>query len=185
MAATDTASELLSTVKSYLRITWQDDPTDALITGYIARGQQRLNSIAGATLDYTAEGLPRALLLDYCRYANSQALEVFEHNFEADLLELYMQSQAPIVDALTVLEADGSTSGAVKLRVIPTPYSDSRYVIQIGSGTLPARADVCAGAPWAEWDGSSPLSATSGQQVMVAEVDQNYRAVRAGMVTVT
>lgn len=74
-------------VKEYLRITWADD--DALIDGYIARGEARLNQIAGTTLDFEAEGLPRSLLLDYCRYANSQALEVFEQNFLADLAELH------------------------------------------------------------------------------------------------
>jgi hypothetical protein len=84
---------LLSDVKDYLNITWQDEKTDQKITGYINRGMARLQFIAGAPLDFTAENLPRALLFDYCRYANSQALEVFETNFQSELLELNLMNQ--------------------------------------------------------------------------------------------
>ena len=82
---------LLDDVKSYLHVSWEED--DDLIRGYIRRGQSRLNNIAGYELDYQAEGLPRALLLDYCRYANAQALEVFEQNFASELLTLHMDTQ--------------------------------------------------------------------------------------------
>lgn len=92
--------ELLKSCKDYLRITWGDD--DSLIMGYISRGESRLNRIAGAELDYTAEGLPRALLLDYVRYANSQALEAFEHNYESELLALHLDTQADLLDETEV-----------------------------------------------------------------------------------
>lgn len=78
-------------MKDYLHITWADD--DAAITGYIQRGIARLNRIAGTELDYTAEDLPRQLLFDYCRYANSQALEVFEENFRGELLDLHLKNR--------------------------------------------------------------------------------------------
>lgn len=78
---------LLADVKNYLDITWDED--DAKIGGYIARGQARLNTIAGTTLDFEEEGSPRSLLFDYCRYANSKALEVFEKNFMEELTELH------------------------------------------------------------------------------------------------
>ena len=84
---------LLDDIKDYLSITWQDDKTDARITGFINRGMRRLQDIAGADLDFSAEDLPRMLLFDYCRYANSQALEVFEKNFASELLELNLQEQ--------------------------------------------------------------------------------------------
>lgn len=84
---------LLSEVKKYLNITWDDATTDSLITGYIRRGIARLNRIAGAELDYTSENLPRQLLFDYVRYANSQALEVFEQNFESQLLDLHLKER--------------------------------------------------------------------------------------------
>ena len=84
---------MLNEVKSYLHITWQDAATDSNLTGMIDRGMARLQDIAGATLDFTAEDLPRSLLLDYCRYANSHALEVFEKNFGAELMSLHIKAQ--------------------------------------------------------------------------------------------
>lgn len=79
---------LLAEVKQYLHIDWDSD--DDLLAGYIHRGQARLQKIAGGYLNFHQEGLAKSLLLDYCRYANSQALEVFEKNFESELVELHM-----------------------------------------------------------------------------------------------
>lgn len=86
--------ELLTAVKSYLHITWTDD--DEMLTGFISRGKARLDDIAGTALDYEKEGQPRALLLDYCRYANAQALEVFEKNFSSELLTLHLDTQTQL-----------------------------------------------------------------------------------------
>lgn len=74
----DDITALLNDVKDYLNITWQDEKTDSKITGFIKRGMARLQKIAGVSLNFTEEDMPRSLLFDYCRYANSQALEVFE-----------------------------------------------------------------------------------------------------------
>jgi len=87
---------LLEEVKSYLHITWIDDITDNNLNGFISRGKARLQKIAGVSLDFDAEDMPKVLLLDYCRYANSQALEMFEKNFASELMSLHIQS---LVDA--------------------------------------------------------------------------------------
>lgn len=181
----DLPEGLLDAVKSYLKITWQDAATDAEVTGYINRGMARLQKIAGASLDFKIEDLPRALLLDYCRYARSQALEVFEKNFEAELLDLNFSTQAPIIDSLVVTAAPDSPGG-YNLTVAPEPDDDDGYVYQIGTGlTLPKRLDTCApGGLWTEWDGFSPIMVVSGQQIMVVEINSGYGAERAGTVTV-
>jgi len=83
--------QLLIDIKDYLHITWNDETTDKNITGYINRGKARLQEIAGVSLDFTVEDTPRTLLFDYCRYANSQALEVFEKNFKSELLALHLK----------------------------------------------------------------------------------------------
>lgn len=175
---------LLAAVKQYLKITWQDDATDAEITGYINRGMARLQDIAGAPLDFTAEDQPKALLLDYCRYARSQALEVFEKNFQAELLDLHLSAQAPIIDSLTVLAAPDS-SGGYDLTTAPEPDDGNSYIYRLGAGTVPGRLDVCApGAVWTAWDGVSPIPAASGQQILLVEINGCYEAERAGLVTV-
>jgi hypothetical protein len=85
--------DLLQDVKDYLHITWDDEKTDKNIKGFIQRGMARLQTIAGVPLDFTKEDNPKTLLLDYCRYANSQALEMFEINFSSELLELNIRGQ--------------------------------------------------------------------------------------------
>lgn len=89
---------LLQDAKDYLHITWQDEKTDKNLTGIIKRGMARLKDVAGvSTLDFSEEDLPRTLLLDYCRYANSHALEMFETNFQSELLSLHLKYQAQII----------------------------------------------------------------------------------------
>ena len=180
----DLPEGLLSAVERYLKITWQDDATDAEVTGYIKRGMTRLQEVAGASLDFTADDQDHyQLLLDYCRYARSQALEVFEKNFEAELLDLNLSTQAPVIDGLTIIVASDS-SGGYDVTVVPGPDDGDGY--QIGAGLIvPKRLDTCApGAAWTAWDGVSAISAASGQQIMVVEINSDYGAERAGTVTV-
>ncbi|MBU3153499.1 hypothetical protein [Clostridium estertheticum] len=87
---------LLEDVKIYLHITWEDTNTDVNLTGMINRGIARLQKIAGATLDFTKEDLPKSLLLDYVRYGNSQALEMFEKNFACELMTLHLNTQVDL-----------------------------------------------------------------------------------------
>jgi len=86
---------LLEDVKCYLHITWEDENTNKNLTGMIKRGVAYLQDVAGVPfLDFIEEDIERSLLLDYCRYANSQALEMFEKNFQSDLLSLHFKYQA-------------------------------------------------------------------------------------------
>lgn len=94
---------LLADVRSYLGITWVDSATDIKLTGMISRGMARLQIIAGAPLDFTLEEYPKALLLDYVRYANSQALEMWEKNFASELMSLHIDTQVNLEpDVVTV-----------------------------------------------------------------------------------
>lgn len=90
---------LLNDIKAYLKITWQDDNTDKNLTGMINRGMKRLNKTAGASLDFTVEDLPRELLFDYCRYANSHALEMWEKNFQSELISLHIEYQVAAMES--------------------------------------------------------------------------------------
>lgn len=95
----DDLKNLLQDVKDYLHISWEDEKTDKNLTGMIKRGMTRLTNIAGvSSLNFIEEDLPRQLLFDYCRYANSQALEVFETNFQSELLNLHINTQAELIE---------------------------------------------------------------------------------------
>lgn len=87
-------AELLSDVRNYLDITYDDPETDQKLTGIIERGKVYLDNIAGVQQDYDNESASRQLLFDYCRYARNSALEYFEENFKTELLTLRIGVQA-------------------------------------------------------------------------------------------
>lgn len=79
---------LLEDVKSILDVTWTSDSTDKKIKEYITGGIAYLNGKGGLDADYTAPGLPRTLLFEYCRYARDAALDVFENNYRSMILAM-------------------------------------------------------------------------------------------------
>ena len=87
------AEELLKDVRNYLDITYEDAEGDKKLIGIIARGMKHLDEIAGKEQDYQPEDQPRALLLDYCRYARNNVLELFEENFRSELIALRTGAQ--------------------------------------------------------------------------------------------
>lgn len=87
-AAEATVEQLLPEVENYLNITWQDDATDRKIRGIILRGISRLVKICGETVDFCVAGDAQELLLEYCRYARDDALDVFENNYKSMLLTM-------------------------------------------------------------------------------------------------
>lgn len=91
--AVTTPESLLSDIKNYLNITWDDSATDLKIIGLIEDGIVYLDLKRGAPADYTVPGLPRTLLKDYVRYARDSALDVFENNYQALLLGMRNQSE--------------------------------------------------------------------------------------------
>ncbi len=88
------AAGLLEDVKNYLDITYEDPDGDMKLCGIIQRGEAYLDKVAGKTQDYEKEGLPRALLLNYCRYARNNVIELFKENFQSELVTLRMGVQA-------------------------------------------------------------------------------------------
>lgn len=179
--------QILSDVKTYLHITWQDESTDNLITGYIKRGKARLQQIAGVSLDFTEEDLPRSLLFDYCRYANSQALEVFEKNFEAELLELSLEHQFEIPEDLFVISVPGTAAGYTNIKVSPMLDDGDSYVYKLCTElSLPGYFDVCDIAHgYVEWNGTDEIQTVTGNIIVVVEIDENSKAIRAGITVVT
>lgn len=79
---------LLDDVKNYLNITWSDEATDRKVSGLIAAGMVYLNGKYGEEADYTADGEPRTLLMEYVRYGRDSALDVFENNYQALILDM-------------------------------------------------------------------------------------------------
>lgn len=97
---------LLADVKNYLNITWDDEATDEKVCGLIASGSAYLDLKIGGSPDYEADGMPRTLLLEWVRYAWSEALDVFEANF----LPLILTAQQEEVAASAQTDTVSATS---------------------------------------------------------------------------
>lgn len=77
---------LLEDVKNHLDITWSDEATDKKVSGLIAAGMAYLDGKLGGKPDYTQDGNPRTLLMEFVRYARDGALDIFENNYLSLLL---------------------------------------------------------------------------------------------------
>ena len=105
MANRNTLPEgLLDDVKNYLNITWEDEATDQKIGGLIASRMVYLDAKYGSTADYTADGMPRTLLMEYVRYARDSALDVFESNYLSMLLGMQNEKAVKNYEALSSVE---------------------------------------------------------------------------------
>lgn len=101
------AAALLPMIKAYLQITWEDEQTDARITGLIEDGIVYIDRLLGEAGDYENPGQPRTLLKEYVRYARDEALDVFENNYLQLINEL--QNDKRVTDyAVQSAAASGS-----------------------------------------------------------------------------
>ena len=81
---------MLNELKEVLGIIGVDQ--DAALNKIILRGTAKIEGLAGVVLDFTVEGLPKYLLLNYCRYDYNNAPEYFEENFKNEILRMQLQS---------------------------------------------------------------------------------------------
>lgn len=91
-------NKLLYDARNYLNITWDDPEGDIKLYGILSRGMVYLDHLAGTELDYTIEDNPRALLLDYARYARAEALNEFQANYLHELLGLQIREEVARVE---------------------------------------------------------------------------------------
>lgn len=85
---------------------------------------------------------------------------------------------------LTVTSAAGATSGTTKLTVTPAKATGNSYKYKAAAAATP----VVYGQnvqTWTAWDGTSDITATTGQVVTVVECGSDYKAKSAGNATVT
>ena len=89
---------LLIDVRNYLNITWEDADGDLKLSGIIKRGIKYIDGIAGSSMDYELEDKPKELLLDYCRYVRSNALEEFQKNYLSELITLQITQEVALYE---------------------------------------------------------------------------------------
>lgn len=89
------------------------------------------------------------------------------------------------LDNLTVTSAASSTtSGKTKLTVSPALTSGNSYKYKVAdNAVLPAAGQSVKG--WTAWNGTDEITAATGTEICVVECDSAYRALKAGVATVT
>ena len=89
------------------------------------------------------------------------------------------------LDNLTVTSAASSTtSGKTKLTISPALTSGNSYKYKVaGNAVLPAAGQSVKG--WTAWNGTDEITAATGKEICVVECDSAYRALKAGVATVT
>ena|SRR5690625_1265090 len=81
--------ELTEEVKNYLDITWSEE--DAYIVKIINRGKDYLNEKTGTELDFEKDSKAIQLLLDFCRYVYNNSFELFDVNFQREIMSLVIR----------------------------------------------------------------------------------------------
>lgn len=89
------------------------------------------------------------------------------------------------LDNLTVTSAASSTtSGKTELTVSPALTSGNSYKYKVAdNAVLPAAGQSVKG--WTAWNGTDEITAATGKEICVVECDSAYRALKAGVATVT
>lgn len=89
------------------------------------------------------------------------------------------------LDNLTLTSAASSTtSGKTKLTVSPALTSGNSYKYKVAdNAVLPAAGQSVKG--WTAWNGTDEITAATGKEICVVECDSAYRALKAGVATVT
>ena len=85
---------------------------------------------------------------------------------------------------LTVTSTEGSTSGKTKISVTPALTSGNSYKYKAAANpTMPEYDNVCTSG-YTAWNGTDEILATTGQKIIIVEVDSANKAKKAGTATI-
>lgn len=85
---------------------------------------------------------------------------------------------------LTITSEEGTNSGKTAITVEPEKAEGNSYKYKVAANpTAPTYDTVCT-TGYTAWNGTDEISATSGQKIVVVEVNSDNKAKRAGIATV-
>lgn len=89
------------------------------------------------------------------------------------------------IGSLTVTSAEGSTSGKTTVTVTPALGQGNSYKYKTGANlTAPTYGQLCSSG-YTNWDGTAEIEATTGNKVMIVEVNAENKAIKYGETTVS
>lgn len=128
--------------------------------------------------EYSAEKVPfdDAVALEDYLYKGTKALMEDTIFYVKDTTEL---------GTLNVQSTAGTTVGNTKITVTPTIGEGHSYKYKVAaSPTMPTYDQVCSSG-YTNWNGTDEITATTGQKIVVVEVDSSNKAKKAGEATIT
>lgn len=118
-----------------------------------------------------------------------ERLDVQQRDEEA-YLYCYVDISAEADDApttlgeLTVASAAGTASGSTKLTVSPPKATGNLYKYKVATAATAVTPGQSVQS-WTLWDGTADITAETGKVITLVECSSDYKAVKAGSVTVT
>lgn len=95
------------------------------------------------------------------------------------------EATAGDIGSLAVANTAGTATGKTKIAVAPALTSGNSYKYKAAeSVALPSLNEVLTDG-WTDWDGSAEIEAATGNQIIIAEVNSDNQAKRAGVATIT
>lgn len=85
---------------------------------------------------------------------------------------------------LTVTSAAGTATGDTKVTISPAKGEGNTYKYKVAEAAVEVKYGQSV-KNWTAWDGSKDITAEIGKKITVVECDAEFRAVKAGVATVT
>lgn len=126
--------------------------------------------------EYGAEKVP---------FDDAVALEDFLYKGTKALMEdtIFYVTDAKLTD-LTVTSVAGTSTGKTKITVTPALASGNSYKYKTAANpTMPEYDAVCTSG-YTAWNGTDEITATTGQKIVIVEVDSANKAKKAGIATI-
>ena len=102
----------------------------------------------------------------------------------AALMEKANINAEDVLGELTLTSTAGANTGETHIAVTPALGTGNSYKYKVAANpTMPAYGQVCTSG-WTAWDGTADIAATAGQKIVVAEVDGDNKALKAGQAAV-
>ena len=129
--------------------------------------------------EYSAEKVP---------FDDAVALEDYLYKGTKALMEdtiFYVKKNSNQLGELTVQSVEGTTIGNTKITITPEIEEGHSYKYKVAtSPTMPTYDQVCSSG-YTNWNGTDEITATTGQKIVVVEVDSDNKAKKAGEATIT
>lgn len=90
-----------------------------------------------------------------------------------------------LIGQLSVVSLAGSLSGDTAVYVNPTLTAGNSYVYKTGASVDLPTYDQVLTTGWTAWNGTDDIEATTGDVIVIAEIDATDKAKKAGKATVT